>query len=321
MKKFLLCQLLCAVIGWAEELRKKYVTGNDLDPDLDMWWIDTDNLLSYPSLIQLQTQDCDSDKSVESRFRYYNNAGQVYVHMTTSWIFMEFWYPYDFWSGYATTAQMFGNGKVNDECYQCIEKAGFANPQEYDFSKERILSSNYNCWSACLENNNTFLSSGEKEKITVAMGDDKPSFFEARIMNDLSVNEQDPTKYRISKNDMDFKLTQTFNRSLEVVLVSKAHVYNWVDGSLIFLGPDAKVPYIHGCWFRRYSNNKPNGNVNVNENVNGWLSPFNYNYQNDLKNSFCFTWIASTSGADGNVDKMGVVCPTITKCHEEKKKR
>ncbi|ETO11152.1 hypothetical protein RFI_26223 [Reticulomyxa filosa] len=209
--------------------------------------------------------------------------------MTPDWIFTEFWYPYQFWSGYATT-------------------------ETYDFVAQRTNSPNNNCWDECI-GNNTFLNTGDTDQDPVFSW----AFFEAQIFHDLSLTGQPAEAYRLPKsNNVDLQLTHTFNRSMELVVVSQATVYSYITGDLINLGT-AKVPYVHGCWFRQWVN--PNGNK--------WVSPFTYSpplpnpFEQDLRNRTCFTWIASTDGDTGKfgmlnqqyfVDKAGITCPDISQC-------
>jgi hypothetical protein len=317
MNSLVLLQLFAAGLTYAQQLtvtpgRTITAQGSDLDPDNDYWWVDIHNRYSFQSLINLLQMPCDNEHVYETRFRYYNNAGQVYVRMTPEYIFTEFWYPYQFWSGYATTAQIFSNGQ-NNECYQCIADAGYQ-PESYNFKQQRTNSPNDNCWDECI-GNNTFLNTGDTDQDPVFSW----TFFEAEIFHDLSLSGQPPQAYRLPiSNTVDLQVPHTFNRSLEIVLVSNAVAYSYISGDLIAFG-DSGVPYVHGCWFREWTN----------PSHNEWVSPFRYNpplpnpWNRNLRENTCFTWIASKDGATGKfgtlneqyyIDEAGIACPNRIQC-------
>ncbi|ETO31662.1 hypothetical protein RFI_05456 [Reticulomyxa filosa] len=201
------------------------------------------------------------------------------------------------------------------QCYKCIADAGYSDPESYDFATERSNSPNNNCWDECI-GNNTFLNTGDTDQDPVFSW----AFFEAEVFHDLSLSGQPPGAYRLPKsNNVDLQVTQTFNRSLELVVVSNADVYSFIDGSIVHIGATG-VPYVHGCWFRDYTN--PSGNE--------WISPFHYRpaipnpFNNwPLNSRTCFTWIASKDGVTGKfgtlneqyyIDQAGIVCPNVTEC-------
>ncbi|ETO16700.1 hypothetical protein RFI_20639 [Reticulomyxa filosa] len=320
-------------------------TGSQLDPDGDLWWVDKNNQLSFHSLTSLLGSPCD-ENTFETRFRYYNNSGQVYVRMTPNWIFTEFWYPFVtymlcdvvycfcflytsyvhqrsfffliffFWGVLFCSkkkkknwlnllnlsAQVLEKG-INNLCYQCISQAGYASPDSYDFIYQRNSFPDNNCWDECI-GNNTFLNTGDTDQDPIFSW----AFFEARIYRDTLLTGQLPQEYRLL-NDVDLQITHTFNRSMELVTVSDASVYSYINGQMFHIGSKT-VTYVHGSWFRSWTN--PSGNQ--------WVSPF---VPSGPKNHTCFTWIASKDDVTGKfgtlnaqyyVDKAGIVCPNITKC-------
>jgi hypothetical protein len=287
-------------------------TGAELDPDGDLWWVDKRNQFSFDSLKDILSTKCNQNNATEAKFRYYNNAGQVYVRMTPEWIFMEFWYPYVFWSGYATTAQCSEQEPHPNQCFDCIRNSGVSNPQNYDFMQQRATSPDNNCWDECI-GGNTFMNTGDTDQDPVFSW----AFFEAQIYRDLTCQGQPPEEYRLPpNNNVDLQIPHTFNRNMEIVRVSHASVYSMIDAQVVQIGP-TEVPYVHGSWFRKWTN--PSGAE--------WISPFKYKpplpnpYNRNLLNGTCFTWIASKDGVTGKfgtlneqfyVDKAGIACPNMT---------
>ncbi|ETO08359.1 peritrophic matrix protein 1-C [Reticulomyxa filosa] len=173
--------------------------------------------------------------------------------------------------------------------------------------EKRMSSPNDNCWDACI-GGNTFLSSGEVDQSQL--------LFESEVYHDPSVTGRlSPNHHHSRSSNIDMQLPHIFERRLEIVLVSNARVYNHLDGQVIHIG-DTPIPYVHGCWLRRWNN--PNNNE--------WVSPFRYQpplpnpFHRNLQTSTCFTWIASKHDASRKlgvrntqyyVDQAGIVCPTM----------
>ncbi|ETO27704.1 hypothetical protein RFI_09428, partial [Reticulomyxa filosa] len=192
------------------------------------------------------------------------------------------------------TAQLVSNGESN-RCLECIATAGYENPELYDFTEEDMKTFDKSCWDACIGSKNTFLGTGDMDTNEYAKSM-KGIFFEAQFADSSNV---------------DLELTHTFDRNLEVVMVSRVTAYSHLTGELIDLG-DNEVAFVHGTWFRRYAN----------PSANEWLSPFHNDTQIEtrfaypaLANRACFTWVASKDGVTGNfgafdaihtVDKAGV---------------